>query len=87
MKHLQDKSHAEGRVSFASKWILAALRIRKFFSVEEVQAAVTEKLGELNDQNFKKRPGSHREAYQEEEMKFVLPLPSESYEPASGLLT
>ena len=33
--HPQDKSHAEGGVNFASTWILAALRSRKFFSVEE----------------------------------------------------
>ncbi len=33
----QDKSHAEGGVKFASTWILAALRDRKFFSVEEAK--------------------------------------------------
>lgn len=82
VRHPQDKSHAEGGVNFASTWILAALRSRKFFSVEEAQAAVSEKLEELNDRDFKKRPGSRREAYLEEEKEFMLPLPSEPYEPA-----
>ena len=47
-----------------------------------IQAAVSEKLEELNDRDFKKRPGSRREAYLEEEKEFMLPLPSEPYEPA-----
>ena len=82
VRHPQDKPHAEGGVNFASTWILAALRSRKFFSVEEAQAAVAEKLEELNDRGFKKHPGSRREAYLEEEKEFMLPLPSEPYEPA-----
>lgn len=80
--HPQDKSHAEGGVNFTSTWILAALRSRKFFSVEEAQDAVAEKLEELNDRDFKKRPGSRREAYLEEEKEFMQPLPSEPYESA-----
>ena len=42
VRHPQDKSHAEGGVRFASTWILAALRDRKFFSVEEARSAVKE---------------------------------------------
>lgn len=82
VRHPQDKSHAEGGVKFASTWILAALRDRKFFDLEEAQAAVAEKLEELNDRSFKKRPGSRLEAYLEEEKEFMRPLPSEPYEPA-----
>jgi len=58
------------------------LRDRKFFSVAEAKAGVAEKLEELNGRNFKKRPGSRREAYLEEEKEFMRPLPSEPYEPA-----
>lgn len=42
--HPKDKSLAEGTVRFASPWILAALRDRRFFSVSEAQAAAAEKL-------------------------------------------
>ena len=82
VRHPQDKSHAEGGIKCASTWILAALRDRKFFSVEEVKTAVAEKLEELNDRDFRTRPGSRREAYLEEEKEFMRLLPSEPYEPA-----
>lgn len=36
----QDKSLAEGTVKYATTWIVAALRNRKFFSLEEVKSAV-----------------------------------------------
>ena len=69
-------------MKFASTWILAALRNRKLFSMEEARAAVAEKLEELNGRSFRKRPGSRREAYLEEEKEFMRPLPGEPYEPA-----
>ena len=58
VRHPKDKALAEGTVKFASTWILAALRDRKFFSVHEAQKAAAEKLEELNDRPFKKREGS-----------------------------
>ena len=82
VRHPRDKSHAEGGVKFASTWILAALRNRKLFSMEEARAAVEEKLEELNDRSFRKRPGSRREAYLAEEKEFMRPVPGEPYEPA-----
>lgn len=51
--HPKDKSLAEGTVKFATTWIIAALRNRKFFSFEEVKLAVAEKLEELNHYSFK----------------------------------
>lgn len=58
--HPKDKSLAEGTVKFVTTWIIAALRNRRFFSLEEVRTAVAEKLEELNDIPFKKREGSRR---------------------------
>lgn len=37
---------------------------------------------ELNSRSFKRRAGSRREAYREEEKEFLRPLPSEPYERA-----
>lgn len=82
VEHPKDKSLAEGTVKFASTWILAALRDRKFFSVEEAQAAAAEKLEELNSRPFKKREGNRRIAFLEEEREFMRPLPTTPYEPA-----
>ena len=59
----QDMSLAESTVKFATTWIIAALRNQKFFSLEEVKAAVKEKLDELNNTPFKKREGSRFSAY------------------------
>jgi transposase len=82
VRHPQDKSLAESTVRFASTWIIAALRNRKFFSVGEVQQAVAERLEALNSAPFKKRQGSRREAYLSEEQEFMKPLPTAPYEPA-----
>ena len=82
VEHPQDKSHAEGTVRYASTWILAALRDERFFSLSEAQAAVRSKLETLNDKPFKKREGTRRSAYLEEERAFMKPLPSVPYEPA-----
>ena len=78
----KDKSLAEGTVKYASTWIIAALRDRKFFSIPEVRAAVAEKLEELNDRPFQKREGTRRSAYCNEEKEYMLPLPVYPYEPA-----
>jgi len=82
VEHPKDKALAEGTVKYTSTWILAALRDRKYFSVEEAQRDVAGKLEELNSRPFKKREGSRRIAYLEEEREFMRPLPTMPYEPA-----
>lgn len=77
-----DKAAAEGTVRFVSTWITAALRDRKFFNLQEIRAAVAEKLEELNRKPFKKRPGDRKTAFESEEKAFLRPLPNVSYEPA-----
>ena len=72
-------------MKFASTWILAALRDRKFFSVEEAQAAAAEKLEELNSRPFKKREGNRRIAFLEEEREFMRPSAHDSLR-ACGLV-
>jgi len=82
VKRPQDKSLAEGTVKYASTWITAALRDRKFFSLNEANRAVTEKLDELNNRAFQKREGSRLSAYLNEEKAYMQPLPISSFEPA-----
>lgn len=82
VKAPRDKSHAEGTVSYASTWILAALRNDIFFSIADAKAAVAEKLELLNSYPFKKREGNRREAYLLEEKEFMQPLPANPYEPS-----
>lgn len=78
----KDKSLAEGTVKFATTWVIAALRNRKFFSIEEVKQAVKEKLEALNRTPFKKREGCRLSAYTSEEQEFMKPLPLTPFEPA-----
>lgn len=75
----RDKSHAEGTVSYASTWILAALRNETFFSLDEGRAAVEKKLELLNSYPFKKREGCRREAYLQEEKEYMQPYKMSSY--------
>jgi transposase len=81
--HPQDKSAAEGTVKHTSTWIIAALRNRKFFSMHELQAAVSEKLVEFNSKEFQKKEGSRLTAFHNEEKPFLKPLPASPYEPAT----
>ena len=78
----RDKSHAEGTVSYASTWILAALRDETFFSLADAKVAVAKKLELLNGTPFKKREGNRRDAYLLEEKEFMQPLPANPYEPS-----
>lgn len=80
-----DKPNAEGSVKFATTWILAALRNQHFFSFHEAKEAVAEKLEELNSRPFQKRPGSRKNAYEDEEKAFMQPLPATPYEPATWM--
>lgn len=78
----KDKRSAEASVRFAETWIIAALRDRKFFSLQEVNEAVAEKLEELNGREFQQRTGTRRSAYLEEEQPYMLPLPATPFESA-----
>ena len=78
----KDKAAVEGTVGIVSTWILAALRNQKFFSLEELNEAVWEKLYDFNHKPFQKKEGSRAEAF-EEEKPFLLPLPAAPFEMAS----
>lgn len=52
----KDKPNAEGTVGgVISTWIIAALRSRKFFSFEELNIAIKEKLNEFMKNHSRKR--------------------------------
>jgi transposase len=76
----KDKPSAEGAVGVISTWIIAALRNRKFFSLNELNIAIGEKLEEFNTKPFQKKNGSRLTAFVEEEQSYLLPLPASMYE-------
>jgi transposase len=76
----KDKANVEGTVGNISTWITAALRNEQFFSLEELNAAIREKLEAFNLRNFQKKEGSRWSLFHHEELPFLSPLPATSYE-------
>jgi hypothetical protein len=76
----KDKPNAEGTVGNISTWIIAALRHQKFFSLQELNKAIKEKLESFNSKPFQKKGGSRYSVFLEEEKPFLMPLPATPYE-------
>jgi transposase len=75
----KEKASVERAVGIISTWIIAALRNREFFSLEEMNEAIWLKLDDFNKKPFQKRPGCRESAYKGE-LPFLMPLPLKPYE-------
>lgn len=71
----KDKAAVEGTVGIISTYIIAALRNRQFFSLQELNEAVWDRLESFNHKPFQKRDGSRATAFTEEQ-PFLRPLPA-----------
>jgi transposase len=76
----KDKAKVEAAVGLATRWILAVLRNRTFFSIAEANKAVGSLLEKLNDAQFKKIPESRRSLYQKIDRPALSPLPKNDFE-------
>jgi len=76
----RDKAKVEAGVLLVERWILAALRKRKFFSLGEANEAIAELLTRLNERSFRKRDGSRRSLYETLDRPALKPLPAERYQ-------
>lgn len=76
----KDKAKVEGGVLIAQRWILACLRNRRFFSLEELNAAIWELLEKLNTRPFQKLDGCRRSAFEKLDRPAMKPLPARRYE-------
>ena len=76
----KDKANVEGTVGNISTWITAALRNEQFFTLVELNAAIHEKLEIFNSKDFQKKEGSRWSLFHYEELPFLSPLPTTSYE-------
>ncbi len=54
----RDKAKVESAVLLAERWIIAALRHRRFFDLASLNQAIRELLDRLNNRPFRKRSGS-----------------------------
>ena len=75
----KDKAKVESAVLIAERWIIAALRNHTFFSIEELNRAVAEKLQELNNRKFQKMNASRRSLYDTIDRPVLKPLPPNPY--------
>lgn len=60
----RDKAKVETGVQIVERWILAALRNRRFFSLAELNRAIAELLVQFNNRPFQKLEGSRRLLYE-----------------------
>lgn len=76
----RDKAKVEVAVQVAQRWLLAALRHRVFFSLEEANQAIWELLGRLNQRPFQKLEGSRLSQFTLLDQPALRPLPTHPYE-------
>jgi transposase len=67
-------------VQVVQRWILARLRNRRFFSIDELNQAIWELLNELNARPFQKLEGSRESAFEALDKPALRALPAVRYE-------
>lgn len=76
----KDKAKVETAVLIVQRWILAKLRNRTFFELDELNQAVAELLEELNQKPFQKLDGCRASAFEKLERPVMRALPPVRYE-------
>src|SRR5712691_770520 len=76
----RDKAKVESAVQVVQRWIVAALRKRTFFSLLEVNEAITELLVRLNHKPFRKREGTRASLFAAVDQPALRPLPADRFE-------
>ena len=76
----RDKAVVENAVQVVQRWIVAALRNRTFFGLDELNLAIAELLIALNNKPFRKREGTRASQFAAFDKPALRPLPAERYE-------
>ena len=76
----RDKAKAEAGVLLAQRWILAALRHRRFFALAELNAAIRDLLERLNARPMQKLGVSRRALFEQLDRPALRPPPPTPYE-------
>lgn len=76
----KDKAAVEGSVGLITNYLFGRFRNRTFFSFDELNKAILEKLEDFNNADFQKRSGSRNSIFQEEELSYLRPLPLKPFE-------
>ena len=76
----KDKAAIENGVQNVERWVIAPLRKRKFFSLQEVNLAIRELLEKLNTKVMQGVGRSRRQEFEEIDLPNLRPLPERPYE-------
>lgn len=76
----RDKGKVEAAVLVAQRWILAVLRHRRSYHLDELNVAITELLTKLNDRVMRHVKQSRRQLYDRIDRPALKPLPARPYE-------
>jgi transposase len=79
-RHPRDKGAIENAVQNVERWIIAPLRNRQFFRLEDLQRAVREQLEFLNLKVMEGVSRSRRQEFEEIDLPNLRPLPERRYE-------
>jgi transposase len=76
----RDKAKVESGVQIVEREILARLRDRTFFCLSELNRAIRELLGKVNNRPFQKLDASRKELFEELDKPALKPLPKRRYQ-------
>lgn len=76
----RDKAKVESGVQLVERWIIAALRHRKFFSIDELNQAIRELRDRINQRPFRKRAGSRESQFAALDKPALNALPAEPFD-------
>jgi transposase len=80
VRKARDKAKVEKAVQDGERRILAKLRNRTFFGLEELKEAIWKALEDLNNRPFQKMDGCRRSLFLSLDKPALQPLPSTRYE-------
>jgi len=78
----KDKAKVEKGVQTVEYWLIAPLRKRQFFSIDEINEALWKRLEELNTRPMQHFEKSRREMFEELDKPVLKPLPQTAFEVA-----
>ena len=79
-KKPRDKAKVESAVLLATRWIIAKLRNRKFFTLAELNEAIRDCVADLNNRVSRHLGASRRALFDDIEHSALKPLPAEPFE-------
>jgi hypothetical protein len=75
----RDKAKVEVAVQIATRFVIAKLRNRQFFSLSALNAAIAELLAQINTRVSRHLGASRRALFEDLERSALKPLPAEPY--------